>query len=183
MDSDPADSHSPATAPVTTFRARLASVVGTDSVRGFARRAGVSDTFLRQCLSGNTEPTRPKLAALAAAGAVSVEWLATGRDPGEHALAADPELIEAVATTAEQVIQDHAPDLDAALRAHLIRRCLDTVRVDAHGDPRSRAHVLMLLREMTGDADPFWADPRLRDGTLQDTCHDSAGDGAGLPGE
>ena len=60
------------------FPSRLAALIGDSSVRAFARKAGVSDTFLRQCLAGRTEPTRTKLIALAGAGGSNVEWLATG---------------------------------------------------------------------------------------------------------
>jgi len=70
------------------FPARLKTIVGSESARAFARRADVSDTFLRQCLAGKIEPTRPILVALAAAGDASVGWLATGEGqkhphPGE----------------------------------------------------------------------------------------------------
>ena len=37
--------------------------------------------MLRQCLAGSSEPTRPTLIALAAAGNVNVAWLATGEGP------------------------------------------------------------------------------------------------------
>ena len=60
------------------FVARLKQVVGEESIRSFARRSGISDTFLRQCLTGKSEPTRPILVALAHAGGVSIAWLACG---------------------------------------------------------------------------------------------------------
>lgn len=63
------------------FVDRLKLVVEGGSVRAFARNAGISDTFLRQCLAGKSEPTRPVLIAIAKAAGVAVQWLATGEGP------------------------------------------------------------------------------------------------------
>ena len=60
------------------FAKRLAAVIGQRSLRQFATLANVSPATLSQYLSGESEPTRPKLIALANAGDVSVGWLATG---------------------------------------------------------------------------------------------------------
>ena len=65
-------------ATVDDFRGRLREVVGHESVRSFARRAKVSHSSVGQYLSGVSEPTRPGLVRLAAAGKVRLEWLATG---------------------------------------------------------------------------------------------------------
>lgn len=48
------------------------------SLRAFARDVGISDSVLRQYLSGKSEPTRPVLIALASAAGVDLAWLATG---------------------------------------------------------------------------------------------------------
>ncbi|MFG6104894.1 LexA family transcriptional regulator [Leptothoe sp. EHU-05/26/07-4] len=61
------------------FPSRLKKVVGDKSIRSFARECGFSDTVLRQYLSGNSEPTRPVLLAIARAADVSLEWLAAGQ--------------------------------------------------------------------------------------------------------
>lgn len=63
------------------FPGRLRTVIGQRSVRAFARDCGLSDAALRQYLSGQSEPTRPALIAMARTGGASVEWLATGRGP------------------------------------------------------------------------------------------------------
>lgn len=113
----------------TAFPARLATLIGESSVRAFARRAGVSDTFLRQCLAGRTEPTRTKLLAIARAGSASVEWLATGRGPmhdSDAARAVDPrpavdrELLERVIEVTEDVLREQACTLTPAQKAGLI---------------------------------------------------------------
>ena len=61
------------------FPSRLKQAMGTKSIRGFARECGFSDTVLRQYLSGQSEPTRPVLLAIARAADVSLEWLAAGQ--------------------------------------------------------------------------------------------------------
>jgi transcriptional regulator with XRE-family HTH domain len=114
----------------STFPARLADVIGDSSVRAFARRAGVSDTFLRQCLAGRTEPTRPKILAIAQAGGVSVEWLATGNGTRTYGLATptaldsghepDRETLEAVVEIVESVLDDSDQPLSPSNKARLI---------------------------------------------------------------
>lgn len=63
------------------FAARLKEALGGQSIRSFARGAGFAHTTLKQYLSGKSEPTRPRLVAIASAAGVAVEWLATGRGP------------------------------------------------------------------------------------------------------
>ncbi|WOD39862.1 LexA family transcriptional regulator [Nodosilinea sp. E11] len=67
------------------FPQRLKQAVGENSIRGFARSCGFSDTVLRQYLNGQSEPTRPALLAIARTANVSVEWLAGGQ-PGHNSL-------------------------------------------------------------------------------------------------
>ncbi len=50
------------------------------SVYALAKRAGTAPNTIRRYLT-NSEPTRPMLIAVAKAGEVSQEWLATGRPP------------------------------------------------------------------------------------------------------
>ena len=49
------------------------------SANQLAKQAGISRRILGDYLSGKSDPSREKLLALADAGGVSVEWLATGR--------------------------------------------------------------------------------------------------------
>nr|WP_089084536.1 helix-turn-helix transcriptional regulator [Aquitalea magnusonii] len=61
------------------FHQRLASLLPAfKSVRAFATASGVSQTGLQRLINGG-EPTLSTLIALAKAGGVSVEWLATGQ--------------------------------------------------------------------------------------------------------
>ncbi|MDG4595524.1 MAG: helix-turn-helix transcriptional regulator [Candidatus Contendobacter sp.] len=60
------------------FGERLREVVGKESVRSFARRAGMAEGTLRQYLSGRRYPDLDFLAAITSAADVSLLWLATG---------------------------------------------------------------------------------------------------------
>ncbi|WP_239689402.1 XRE family transcriptional regulator [Aquitalea pelogenes] len=63
------------------FHQRLSSLLPAfKSVRAFATASGVSQTGLQRLINGG-EPTLSTLVALAKAGGVSVEWLATGEGP------------------------------------------------------------------------------------------------------
>jgi len=158
MDSTNPQAHAGVTGMPTTFADRLTYILGDQSVRGFARNAGVSDTFLRQCLSGKTEPTRTKLLALAATGGVSLECLATGNTLAEDASGDDSveteasmDTLETVVATVETVIQATTPDLDAAHRARLIRTVFDDVVRGHHDNPQCQDHVHALLQQCTQD--------------------------------
>lgn len=140
------------------FPARLAKLIGKLSVRAFARKAGVSDTFLRQCLAGRTEPTRTKLLAIARAGKTSVEWLATGRGTmhgtdgvrsGNPGPALDGELLERVIEVTEDVLREEACTLTPGQKAALI-----VAAYDLHGDegepgPIARETILRLIDSAT----------------------------------
>lgn len=121
--------------PASTFPTRLADVIGSSSVRAFARRAGVSDTFLRQCLAGRTEPTRTKLLAICRAGGVSVEWLATGSGDRSHGAAGslavaepgppDREALTSVIEMLETVLDHSGRTLAPAEKSRLIMSLYD----------------------------------------------------------
>jgi phage repressor protein C with HTH and peptisase S24 domain len=63
------------------FRGRLSEILrGYRSVGELAQRIGVSDNAIYKWLAGRGQPSVANLVALARAGKVSVEWLATGRE-------------------------------------------------------------------------------------------------------
>ena len=66
------------------FPARLRQVVGTDSIRSFAVRAGISPTVLKQYLDGSSLPGLDKALLIANAANCSVDWLATGESRLPH---------------------------------------------------------------------------------------------------
>ena len=61
-----------------SFSGRLEKIIGSQSVKAFARASGVDDKSIRKYLAGTSEPTLKNLLKLSAAGDVSVQWLATG---------------------------------------------------------------------------------------------------------
>lgn len=67
------------------FTKRLKDSIGTDSLRSFAKKAGISDGALRKYLAGKSEATRPVLISLAKVAGVNLAWLLTGegsKSPG-----------------------------------------------------------------------------------------------------
>lgn len=67
------------------FGARLTDVIGKESVRSFASRCGLSDRLVSAYAKGQKEPGLVNLLALARAGGVLIDWLATGRGPKTRA--------------------------------------------------------------------------------------------------
>lgn len=139
------------------FPDRLATLIGKLSVRAFARKAGVSDTFLRQCLAGRTEPTRTKLLAIARAGSASVEWLATGRGPmrdtdvvrsGNPGPAIDGELLARVIEVTEDVLRESARTLTPAQKAGLIGAAYE-MHDQAERRPVARETIVRLVGSAT----------------------------------
>src|SRR5580700_10777413 len=64
------------------FRSRLTQVIQSfGSVVTLATAIGVSDNAIYKWLSGRGQPSVANLVALADAAKVSLEWLATGREP------------------------------------------------------------------------------------------------------
>ncbi|AIL73082.1 hypothetical protein VV93_v1c40260 [Vibrio vulnificus] len=60
-----------------SFAQRLASLIGQESVSGFARRVDLSEALIRKYLKG-TEPSLSKANQIAMRANCSLEWLATG---------------------------------------------------------------------------------------------------------
>jgi phage repressor protein C with HTH and peptisase S24 domain len=70
------------------FRSRLTQVIHSlGSVVAAATAVGVSDNAIRKWLLGTGNPSVANLVALARAGRVSVEWLATGSEAAQSAQA------------------------------------------------------------------------------------------------
>jgi hypothetical protein len=63
---------------INRFPDRLLEMIDGESVRGFSRKSGVSEAVLRSYLKGDTSPSLERVAVLASAGGVSVEWLTAG---------------------------------------------------------------------------------------------------------
>lgn len=60
-----------------SFAERLKSLIGEESVSGFARRVDISEALIRKYLKGS-EPSLAKANQIAMKANCSLEWLATG---------------------------------------------------------------------------------------------------------
>lgn len=88
---------------------RIAEVVGNESVSAFARLCGFGESLLRKYLAGSM-PRADNLAAIADAGGVTVDWLATGRMPkwrSEARAAAAADRAAELAHEFESYLEDH----------------------------------------------------------------------------
>lgn len=117
--------------------ARINEVVGNESKRAFARRAGISETALRDYIELRRNPKREALASIAEAGSVTIEWLATGKGPKTRA-----EQRAAQSQAPYQVVPEAlpAPRIDYAL----LRQCLGACTI-VYGAPFSAAPVALQL--------------------------------------
>ncbi len=60
-----------------SFAQRLSTLIGEESISGFARRVNVSEALIRKYLKGS-EPSLSKANQIAMRANCSLEWLATG---------------------------------------------------------------------------------------------------------
>lgn len=156
---------------VNEFVDRLKLVVGDESVNGFAKRAEIPEGSLRQYLAGSI-PGADKVAKIAIAGGVLLDWLLTGGGPmhrGEAAGDLDqefrliPRLDVQPSSGFGSVVSEESPVEMLAFRSDWLRRL---------GINPDFAHVLT----NKGDSN----EPTIRDGDvlLVDTSIDRVMDNA-----
>lgn len=92
---------------------RIRQVIGDEYVASFGRRCGLSEAVLRSYINDNRMPPLDKAAAIAAAGNVSIDWLATGRGQRERVPSAAPH---------------PAPDNEAGEIAHIYSQATEPQR-------------------------------------------------------
>lgn len=115
------------------FGERLKLVIGSESLRSFAKRCSMSDGLLGAYIRGEKSPGLDRLVAIADAGSVMIDWLATGRPPktraewrarvsptptSEGAFDGRRDMLEAVLRVAEHKIRNNQVDrhvIDAAI--------------------------------------------------------------------
>lgn len=105
------------------FKDRLKDVIGKESKRAFALRAGISPTAVRQYLSGKSLPTLDNLIAAAKTANVNLLWLATGEGPkhGETTTCAGDALDEAALARALEVVEEAGAGVPLGKRARLLK--------------------------------------------------------------
>jgi hypothetical protein len=94
---------------------RLKAIMGDESVSSFARRCGFSESVLRGYLVSGKKPGLDYLVAIAEAGSVTIDWLATGRPPKTRA-----EARAARAAIEESSTRSAGPAINAGALAALI---------------------------------------------------------------
>lgn len=101
---------------IRRFSARLKDAIGEESLRSFARQAGLSDSVVHKYTHGVSYPTLDRLVAMAHAAEVNIEWLATGEGPKR---AGDRQKVgeSATAQSANVVDAEVLEDVLVALRA------------------------------------------------------------------
>lgn len=105
------------------LRLRIKEVVGDQSLRAFARDAGIGPTSLRDYIDGRRTPKRSALDRIAFQGRVSSEWLATGKGHRE---------VRGVSYASHSNDNSHLlesptaqrPSHDGQINANLLRLCL-----------------------------------------------------------
>ena len=114
------------------FADRLQTILKGRSSRSFARAAGVSETVFRKYASGQSEPTRPALIAMAVEAGVRVGWLAAGEEPmmrstsqsasdgASQAMRLDPETLESSIAAVDAGLGVLDVTMQAADKARLV---------------------------------------------------------------
>ena len=70
---------------IDQFKDRLKLAIGSESVRSFSKRCGISESVIRKYLAGS-HPVLDKLPRIAEALNQSMEWLVTGKDAPQQTL-------------------------------------------------------------------------------------------------
>lgn len=110
----------------TGFAERLRKVIGEGSARAFAHKAGMGDSTFRNILNGGM-PRLDNLLRISNAAGVSVEWLATGKEPAksdsnfEEEFALIPGYNVQVAAGHGSLVGDESPSRELAFRRKWLR--------------------------------------------------------------
>jgi transcriptional regulator with XRE-family HTH domain len=96
------------------------------SIKKLSSSSNVSEGVIKNYLSGQSEPTRKKLIALANAGGVNIEWFLTGEGPAENKLKS-LDLIKDIIVIAEECIEESGEILSKRQKAELVALSFDFV--------------------------------------------------------
>lgn len=121
--------------------ARLKVLIGDHSVAFFARKCGLAESVLRAYISDGRMPSLDKALAIATAGGVTLDWLATGRGRRVSAqvLAAD-----ATASGSPGYAEGlQTPTLDTVVLEGILKAVLE-----AQGDRATPEHLAALTVDL-----------------------------------
>lgn len=115
------------------FKQRISvAITNAGGVTKVSNLTGYSQSVIRKWRSGQSDPTRKALVALATAGKVSISWLATGEVDLEGKESApteqpqpqfeiDLDTLEEVSTKVLTMLEKHRPDVSARAKARIVR--------------------------------------------------------------
>ncbi|MCS4503857.1 helix-turn-helix domain-containing protein [Arhodomonas aquaeolei] len=112
------------------FSDRLKQAMGKRTAYSIEQETGIAQSLVRKYLSGASTPGTDKLVALAAATGVSVEWLATGREPVRA--------VGQAAATSSEVDLERLEEVIAKTRAKFKERNINLT-------PQAEARVICLI--------------------------------------
>lgn len=109
------------------FKDRLKLLVNKlGSIKKLSSVANVSEGVIKNYLSGQTEPTRKKIIALARAGEVNIEWFLTGKGSAEKDLIS-MDLIKDIIVIAEEYLEESGEILSKNQKAELVSLSYDLI--------------------------------------------------------
>ena len=129
----------------TDVRERILELIGAGSSASFSRLTGIPESSLRAYLTKGTKPGMEHLVAMAQAKGVTIDWLATGREPKLRA-----DVIKAAGGLDKQRLQDAIAAVEEGLRVAQKRLSPDkhaeliSLIYDADG-PINRAIVIRMI--------------------------------------
>lgn len=105
-EADEADEAEAGDEPNMGLAGRLRWLMGNETHAAFARRCGIGKSTMRKYLAGS-DPSTQRAVRMASANGVSVDWLATGREPAAEATleATAPEADTVPAATCDLLLQ------------------------------------------------------------------------------
>jgi transcriptional regulator with XRE-family HTH domain len=121
--------------------ARLKVLIRPGSVASFAKRCGLAESVLRAYISDGRTPSLDKALAIAAAGGVTLDWLATGR--GRRVTAQVSAAYATDSKNAGDAEEPQTPSLDPAVLEGILKAVLE-----AQGDRATPEHLAALTVDL-----------------------------------
>lgn len=112
------------------YKDRLQEVLGDESARSFAARAGISPTAILQHLNGRSLPNLDTFLATAKTGNVNLVWLATGEGPKHPQARGSPDSV-----------QEKSADYVCDAQRGWIRKAVEAVEMMGRDAPADRKAV------------------------------------------
>jgi DNA-binding phage protein len=141
--------------PAEGFRERLTTLIERQgALAAFARKCGIAEANLRAYLSRGVKPGLDHLVAIADAGGVTLDWLASGREPmlapQPLSVALDVDRLEQALHAVEEGLRNAGRALAPPQFAELVTEVYDLLR-----DPETDVAVLAKVVRIAAKAAPL----------------------------